>query len=43
MRSLSTIWLVAGREVRTRMMTKANIVSLAVMLAVIVIAAFVGN
>ncbi|TRW43379.1 ABC transporter permease [Georgenia yuyongxinii] len=43
MSSLSTIWLIASREVKTRMMTKANIISLAVMLAVIIVAAFVGN
>jgi ABC-2 type transport system permease protein len=35
--------MVARREVKARMMTKANIVSLAVMLAVIVVAAVVGN
>ncbi len=39
----ATIWLVAKREVKARMMTKANIISLAVMLAVIVVAAFVGS
>ena len=38
-----TIWLVAKREIKTRMLTKANIISMAVMLAVIVVGAFVGN
>ncbi|MPV88070.1 ABC transporter permease, partial [Georgenia ruanii] len=41
--ALRTVWMVAGREVRTRMMTKANIISMAVMLAVIVVAAVVGG
>ena len=37
------VWMVAKREIKTRMLTKANIISMAVMLAVIVIGAFVGN
>lgn len=37
------VWMVARREIKTRMLTKANIISMAVMLAVIVIGAFVGN
>ncbi|MPV36561.1 ABC transporter permease [Georgenia subflava] len=43
MSSLSTVWLVARREVKTRMMTKANIISLAVMLVLIVAGSIVGN
>ncbi|WP_127128539.1 ABC transporter permease [Georgenia sp. SYP-B2076] len=43
MSALGTIWLVAGREVRTRMLTKANIISLAVMLGVVIVGAFVAN
>lgn len=43
MSALSTVWMVAGREVKTRMVTKANIISMAVMLAVIVVAAVVGG
>ena len=34
---MSVVWMVAQREVRTRMLTKSNIISLAVMVAVIVI------
>jgi len=37
------VWMIARREIKTRMLTKANIISMAVMLAVIVIGAFVGN
>jgi len=37
------VWMIAKREIKTRMLTKANIISMAVMLAVIVIGAFVGN
>lgn len=37
------VWMIAKREITTRMLTKANIISMAVMLAVIVIGAFVGN
>src|SRR5665648_1213487 len=37
------VWMIARREIKTRMLTKANIISMAVMLAIIVIGAFVGN
>src|SRR5665647_3098250 len=37
------VWMIAKREIKTRMLTKANIISMAVMLAVIVIGALVGN
>ena len=37
------VWMIARREIKTRMLTKANIISMAVMLAVIVIGALVGN
>ncbi len=39
----SPIWLVARREVRTRMMTRANFVSMIVMLVVILLGAAVGR
>jgi ABC-2 type transport system permease protein len=37
------IWMVARREITTRMLTKANIVSMVVMLVVIFVGAFVGR
>src|SRR5665647_1193754 len=37
------VWMIAKREITTRILTKANIISMAVMLAVIVIGALVGN
>jgi len=37
------VWMIARREIKTRMLTKANIISMAVMLAIIVIGALVGN
>ena len=37
------VWLVARRELRTRMLTKANIVSMVVMLVVILVGAAVGR
>ncbi|MHB1064825.1 MAG: ABC transporter permease [Georgenia sp.] len=43
MSAMSVVRQVAWREIKTRMMTKANIISMAVMLAVIVIAAVAGN
>ncbi|WP_250445787.1 ABC transporter permease [Actinotalea sp. C106] len=39
----SPVWMVTKREFRTRMMTKSNIISLSIMLAVIVIGAVVGS
>jgi len=41
--SRNAIALVAGRELRTRMMTKANIISMVVMLVVILVGAAVGR
>lgn len=43
MSTLATVRAVAGREFRSRMLARSSIVSLAVMLAVIVIGGFVGN
>jgi ABC-2 type transport system permease protein len=43
MTTRSPIWLVARRELRTRMMTKANIVSMVVMLVIILVGAAVGR
>jgi ABC-2 type transport system permease protein len=43
MTSRNAITLVAGRELRTRMVTKANIVSMVVMLVVILVGAAVGR
>ncbi|UNX55565.1 ABC transporter permease [Georgenia sp. TF02-10] len=43
MDALSTVWMVAKREVSTRLMTKANIISMAVMLAVILVGTVVGG
>ncbi len=43
MTSRGAIRLVAGRELRTRMMTKANIISMVVMLLVIFVGAAVGR
>jgi len=37
------VWMVARREIKTRMLTKANIISMAVMLLVIVVGAVVLN
>ena len=37
------VWMVARREIVTRMLTKANIVSMAVILVVILVGAFVGR
>lgn len=37
------VWMIAKREIKTRMLTKANIISMAVMLGLIVIGALVGN
>lgn len=37
------VWMIARREIKTRMLTKTNIISMAVMLGLIVIGALVGN
>ena len=38
---MSAVWMVARREIRARMLTKSNIISLAVMVVVIVVGVFV--
>ena len=43
MRTRNVVWMVARREIKTRMLTKANIISMGVMLLIIVIGAVVGN
>lgn len=43
MRARNVVWMVARREVKTRMLTKANIISTVVMLLLIVVGAGVGN
>ncbi|WP_024288538.1 ABC transporter permease [Cellulomonas sp. KRMCY2] len=43
MRTRSVVWMVAWREIKTRMLTKANIISMAVMLLLIVVGSVVGN
>ncbi|QTE29308.1 ABC transporter permease [Pengzhenrongella sicca] len=37
------VWMVAKREIKTRMLTKANIVSMSIMVVLIAIGAVVGN
>jgi ABC-2 type transport system permease protein len=39
--STNAVWLIAKREIKTRMLTRSNIISMAVMLAVIIVGAFV--
>jgi ABC-2 type transport system permease protein len=43
MSSARVVWMVAKREIKTRMLTKSNIISMVVMVVVIAVGAIVGN